>query len=83
MPDTPHGWWGYYNCADFSPEMESAKKIRKSGRIVCHDIEVGGWNHEDWVWTYDGKPLNPKGNAPPMWPVKTERVGNALYLNAG
>jgi len=79
MPDTPNGWWGYYECSDFSPEMDKNNKIVRGGHIVCHDKNAMAYNHVDWVWSINGKALGYK--MPPMDIPKTEQVGNKIYLN--
>ena len=54
MPEKFWGW-GYYQCEDFRPTLNSDKRILESGVIACHDTNAPDWGKKVWKWSYDGK----------------------------
>lgn len=52
----PDEMWfrAYYPCSNFGPEMNEERKIKKDGRIICHDTENFLPEHS---WTYRGHNL--------------------------
>ena len=78
MPDRWWGW-GYYDCADFRPDLDKTGSIKKSGSIRCHDKEKPEWMADQWEWSYDGTPKDQWGinmNSP-----STELKSGTLYIN--
>ena len=78
----PERWWGwgYFHCNDFSPEVIENNKIRKHGKIKCHDKNAPEWLKEsEWVWEYSGKSLGQRTHD--MISRSYEINHNTLYVN--
>jgi hypothetical protein len=55
MPDLKWYRQGGF-CKDFRPETIDGK-IKPNGYIKCHDSDIPEWNHDEWLWTIDGRKL--------------------------